>query len=73
MEHDLKITPITAVDELDTEIVSNAASYTVTCRYRGTDEPAAVSWKVAGSVVSDSDEDGLSIDTGALNLETSER
>ena len=54
-------------------MVSNAASYTVTCRYRGTDEPTAVSWKVAGSVVSDSDEDGLSIDTGALNLETSER
>jgi hypothetical protein len=62
---------VAAVEALSAEIVSSAASYTVTCKFQGTDNPS-VSWTVAGSVVSDSD-DGISIKTGTLNSGTNER
>ena len=45
-------------------MVSNLASYTITCEYEGTDDPT-VSWTVGGTVVSDTD-DGISITPGTL-------
>ena len=53
------------VEPLDPELVSSDASYTVTCKYQGTDEPS-VSWTVGGSPVSNTDE-GISIKDGSLN------
>ena len=43
-----------AVDPLDPEMISNSVEYTVTCRYRGTDNPL-VTWIVSDSPVTDSD------------------
>ena len=63
---------VAAVDDLDTELISSDASYTVTCNYKGTDEPDSVSWTVGGSVVSNSDDD-IEIAAGTLNSETNER
>ena len=51
---------------MDAELISSDASYTVTCNYKGTDEPDSVSWTVGGSVVSDSDDD-ISITPGTLS------
>ena len=57
---------------MDAELISSDASYTVTCNYKGTDEPDSVSWTVGGSVVSNSDDD-IEIAAGTLNSETNER
>ena len=57
---------IAAVDALAAEIVSSDASHTVTCNYKGTDEPS-VSWTVGGSIVSDSDA-GITMTPGTLNV-----
>ena len=62
---------IAAVDALAAELVSSDASHTIICNYKGTDEPS-VSWTVAGSIVSDSD-DGITITPGTLNTGTNER
>ena len=43
----------------------------MTCKFKGTDEPS-VTWTVAGSVVSDSD-DGIAIEAGSLSSSTNER
>jgi hypothetical protein len=55
---------IAVVEDLTAEVVSNAASYTVTCKYKGTDNPT-VSWIVAGKTVSDSDPN-IDITPGSL-------
>ena len=44
---------VAAVDDLEAEIISDEDSYTVTCNYKGTDEPSSVAWTVGGSPVSD--------------------
>ena len=62
MTGDPSINPIltfAAVDPLDPEVISNSVEYTVTCRYRGTDNPF-VTWIVSDSPVTDSDE-GVSV------------
>ena len=64
-------TSFTDVEPLLPELVSNKVTYTVTCHYKGTDEPT-LSWIVAGAIVSDADE-GIAISVGKLNSETNER
>ena len=59
------------MDPLDTEVFSSLESYTVTCTYKGNDEPF-VSWLVAGSIVSESDE-GISINIGSVDHDMNER
>ncbi|XP_063684395.1 basement membrane-specific heparan sulfate proteoglycan core protein-like [Bolinopsis microptera] len=62
---------VRSVDPLDAEVLSSLESYTVTCTYKGNDEPSVL-WVVAGSIVSESDE-GISINTGSVNHDTNER
>ncbi|XP_063677753.1 uncharacterized protein LOC134813803 [Bolinopsis microptera] len=62
---------VRSVDALAAEEVSSEASHTITCNYKGTDDPS-VSWTVAGSIVLDSD-DGITITPGTLNTGTNER
>ena len=69
--HIIKNDIVSDVKDLDRELVSNSASYTVTCKYEGNDE-FSVSWSIAGKVVSNSD-DGIAITAGNLNSETNER
>ena len=52
------------MEALSAEIVDDSASYTVTCKYKGTDNPS-VSWIVAGKTVSDSD-NNIGITAGTL-------
>eukprot|EP00116_Pleurobrachia_bachei_P001362 sb/3461624/ len=55
-----------SIKALPAETISGDASQAITCEYSGTDEPGSVSWKVGGSVVSDSDT-GIAITEGTLS------